>query len=730
MYITRFLRSCKKSCLLLLLLPGVDSFRTIIIDTYSSARGVALQRQRTLSNCGKVHAKTKLDDEEVIETQNVEDTDVPSWVRAIIEWPSLASSSTSRSTSEWLRGPVQDHEEAWLEEIVGSEGKKNYKETSNGKDSSPINPLINLINLENKLTEMEGKNSETLLSKNVSSSELKEIYSPFDLPIRPNMDLSALEELGGWVQWVDGIQQNMASLTTDQSFAKSAETALKQATTRIEETLLEASSALSPAAIQTLISQAQEDLLIRPNTTTSADAPQQLIQSSSLDVTDIVEDRDTKSFAVNLVAVADRVLRRGYVEEGTGRSATLDESGPLFSEFSGAKEINVYNPYLQSVAEMGALSGAIYLNSVERCHEIEHSICAQGYSSNVFWMVTDCVMPSTAFSDRIAGPAKDFSVRVISVRGFDASDEEVDRELLLNGICAADSVPSVLNPDVLLHSGLLDIAKSIYKDVKNYIEWSSPSTKIVLCGHSIGGSLATLILLLMVEDYGRSFVQEKVLRVFAFGNPPIACLRQETAREPTGIMVCDTLSTLKLPTNLVHCFCQPWDPIVRLFTEIDPLYPLAEDLGVDGMTPWNDGPPRALRPILKRILEAWDGWPRFRETFQGQSNQNYTSIGVQHILLPEPTRFLADRFVAVNIQVPQVETIVRLSSSELLPALAKVFPLDTFEVSFVPQAIRSFVHHFFPAYDAPIVSFAKRRRKKESASGGKVETGVSSEGVR
>jgi len=131
-------------------------------------------------------------------------------------------------------------------------------------------------------------------------------------------------------------------------------------------------------------------------------------------------------------------------------------------------------------------------------------------------------------------------------------------------------------------------------------------------------------------------------------------------------------------------------------------------MSIDGVTPYISGPPRTLRPVVKAIVEAWDGWPEFRDILQASMSQNYTSAGTPHLLLPDSTRYLADRFFAVNIPVPAVETIVRLSTEELQPALEKIFLLDTFEISYVPQAIRSFVHHFFPAYDDPLVDYARR----------------------
>ena len=76
-------------------------------------------------------------------------------------------------------------------------------------------------------------------------------------------------------------------------------------------------------------------------------------------------------------------------------------------------------------------------------------------------------------------------------------------------------------------------------------------------------------------------------------------------------------------------------------------------------------------------------------------------------------RYLNDRFVSVNIGVPPIDTIVRVSSKELLPALDRAFPMDTFQISYVPQAIRSFVHHFYPAYESAVASYAAKVAKQE-----------------
>lgn len=77
-------------------------------------------------------------------------------------------------------------------------------------------------------------------------------------------------------------------------------------------------------------------------------------------------------------------------------------------------------------------------------------------------------------------------------------------------------------------------------------------------------------------------------------------------------------------------------------------------------------------------------------------------------MLPEPIRYLTDRLVSVNIQVPEIDNVVQISSRELLPALNEVFKVDVFTISYVSVAVRSFVHHFYPAYGSPFVDYAEK----------------------
>lgn len=64
--------------------------------------------------------------------------------------------------------------------------------------------------------------------------------------------------------------------------------------------------------------------------------------------------------------------------------------------------------------------------------------------------------------------------------------------------------------------------------------------------------------------------------------------------------------------------------------------------------------------------------------------------------------------MSVNIAEPAINSILQISTQELLPALNEVFLLDTFTISTVPVAIRSFVHHFYPAYLDPLLEYATK----------------------
>jgi len=273
------------------------------------------------------------------------------------------------------------------------------------------------------------------------------------------------------------------------------------------------------------------------------------------------------------------------------------------------------------------------------------------------------------------------------------------------------------------------VARSILSEIDEYIDSLAPGHRLVLNGHSVGGSLSILMLFLIAQQRGVDFATEKVSRVYTFGSPPVAVLKSENDDESgtiadiadlvgsdlggNSLSKCRILEQLGLPPSIVHAYIQPWDPIVRLFSSIDPLYPLLGDMGEDGETLYVSGPPRSLRPLTRQIIQSWDGWPRFRDNFRAAAKQNFTAVGTQHLLLPDRLRYLSDKLAAVDVQVPEMVCMVTISAEEVYPSLSEHFPLSTFSVSFVPAALRSFIHHFYPAYVFPLVEYTKKVKKRD-----------------
>jgi Lipase (class 3) len=389
--------------------------------------------------------------------------------------------------------------------------------------------------------------------------------------------------------------------------AQAAESLLKDTTARIEYLVNEASSALSPGSVQDLIVRASKVFESSALSTNDTDAINNRIEAVSNDIFQAVQRitrdgvvdtqfaTDLAQEALNLAAVANIVLGAGYAYgsrsgatgmEGTnpllgdvlqGQQQQLQQASngslgsdspmlqPLFVDFKSAERIEPfeYDRTLLKGAEMGVLAGAIYEETSLRCKKIGHSLVANGTTANVAWMVTDSIDFESRFVDPSdidggSGSNKPVLTRTITIRGFDASDDTVDREKILNEICTA--TPEPLNDEisgVLLHSGLLAVARQIYADTKQYIDWMAPNHRLVLNGHSIGGSLSILILLIIATEEGLDFVFDRILRVYTHGSPPIAAMVERKDTSSTAKHSCSILDAFGLPADIVYNYIQP-----------------------------------------------------------------------------------------------------------------------------------------------------------------------------
>ncbi len=64
--------------------------------------------------------------------------------------------------------------------------------------------------------------------------------------------------------------------------------------------------------------------------------------------------------------------------------------------------------------------------------------------------------------------------------------------------------------------------------------------------------------------------------------------------------------------------------------------------------------------------------------------------------------YLADRLFALVVDFPDEVLLVRCAASDLPEALDHAFKLEEFSISLAPAGLRSFIHHFHPAYSAPL----------------------------
>lgn len=649
-----------------------------------------------------------------------DEEDFPSWVRALQQWPLTPAIPPPKRMSQL------EEEKRIIESIFPVDTR-----SSESKYPSENNvPLASLINVE-ALLMASGDDEQMQLGQTTKTSDTRKIQ---------------LENVGDWNKLMASLQRSIADLTDGVSgtvgIGSAAETILKETTSRLEVFVASTSTAVSPAAIQDLIIKASQAMTSRDGgIETAANAfvavAEKLAREQGLDVREAADRaRQTTKYTVDLVTSANELLVAGYAKGDQGSkkiSGTTDKNivaKPLFHKFDSAEMLQS-SDYARAVgkgAELGSLSGAIYQATVDTTHQLGHAIVQNGTTADVKWMISDSIGYLEDFDGDAngTGTRTPVLVRTLTIRGFDASDEGVDREQVLNEVCTADQV-LLGDTGVIAHAGLLRLATAIYAEAKDCLDLVARGHKIVINGHSIGGSLSVLILLLMLDDRGVDYVRKRVARVYTFGSPPVVMLSStqiDTSGEdylpstqgPRSTIQdnkyrCDILNAVGLPPNIVYGYVQPWDPIVRLFSSVDPLYPLLGDLGEDGKTLYASGPPRTLRPVTRAIIESWDGWPRFRDNFRATVNQAYLPVGIQHILVPEPVRYLSDRLVAVNVQVPDVDGVIRISSADLLPALQELFPLDVFRISFVPSAIRSFIHHFFPAYGFPIVDYSYKMKQ-------------------
>lgn len=381
-------------------------------------------------------------------------------------------------------------------------------------------------------------------------------------------------------------------------------------------------------------------------------------------------------------------------------------------------------PFLERATLCASLSSAVYANEDARSalRGLDRAHVASGRTHDVAWSVVDGVRDGRL-------------ERHVVLRGFDASDDTGPRRGVLSSrrrrgsgdaidarrpthagdniflvkrvLCARpvpiprdraafprdwDAVEAFASdeavPGLVAHAGFLFLAEALLDDLRPHLD-VAPTHSLIFTGHSIGGALAGLCTVLCrIDD---RLTTDPSAIVFA----PLPCLRAEEGT---------VLATLNLDETTVRSFVQPWDPLVRWFTEHDPCYPLVADT-VEGdiYTLFASGPPRVLRNVARAILETAADWPEVRAVYLQEANQTFDHLGEAHLLMPaQAARYLADRLFALVVDVPETVLLVRCAAADLPEALDHAFQLEEFSISLAPAGLRSFIHHFHPAYSAPL----------------------------
>lgn len=381
---------------------------------------------------------------------------------------------------------------------------------------------------------MKRGSTSSINNNNDQKSPMKEITA--SASIEESVNMKNAEEQLSWKALTKSFQQSLQGLVESPStftpsfeLSMAAEVALKEASHNIEEFMNDAASSFSSDKVQTLIASTSRNLAVDQNADVFKEtmdkvvaAAETLAKDQGVDVSDAaMQARATTKQTAEFLQVANGVLLSGYVRGGVLKGSknnaaaaeiwnvpTSDETNakPLFEKFESVEAIA--NEEFRSVvlkgAEMAMLSGAIYQETIERTHAINHSFVANGTTADVAWMVTDNISYEQDFKEyeELSNEAP-VLVRTITLRGYDASDESVDREKLLYKICDAAPVPlGAESTNLNVHQGLLQVAKELYKEILQYIDMTGPNHKVVLNGHSIGGSLAIMILFLLTQERG------------------------------------------------------------------------------------------------------------------------------------------------------------------------------------------------------------------------------------
>lgn len=476
-----------------------------------------------------------------------------------------------------------------------SDGKSGEDAGKEGKSSSDF-ALASIINVEALLMasgQIPAENESDLgaaISMDMISADSSKSTNLSKTGIQngPDDDLSWDGFMNGLRKNVNNVvEKNQSAIGTKLDLSLSTDFVLNQAIQRIESFLDDATTSFSQERVQSLILSATRVLAVDQNADNLKSIIDKIVltaeniaREQGLDVSEAAaQARATTKYTTEFLRVANGVLLSGYVagselslkqSENYAREMRIpldaDDaklSKPLFHRFRSVQRISdeSFDQVSRKGAEMAKLAGAIYQDTIPTIHGMGHSMVANGTSADVIWMVTDSIGYDSEFQETSCDVNNTpYLIRTITLRGFDASDDSVDRERLVTRICNADRVPlSSKFEGIDVHKGLMEVAKEVYEEIKPFIDMVGPTHKIVLNGHSIGGAVSNLILMLISLERGNVYVKDRIKRVYTFGSPPVAIYEGKVGGNGEASKdSCSVLEGMGLPSDIVYGYIEPW----------------------------------------------------------------------------------------------------------------------------------------------------------------------------
>lgn len=444
----------------------------------------------------RVTANKFSSDDDNTEQESRGGQDFPAWLKALLKWdtsdqsPSPSPSATIEQDEVGGGSPlvilkfavggnrrsatIQNGWEDEMSPVVASlSGMINVEalmaaanETDEGMDlllpnMNDLKTAIDISDANGTVAEEEASSTATLFPFLDNALRWEDFAKNFqqlsDLVLDDNKGMNVtFEELVNMVP-------NDELVINDEAIGSASSSILKDATKRLEFLINATSSVFTPSAFQSLILRASNALAIQEASGNLTSAAYAIFEQAGK------APIATAEYTAELVKFANAVLVGGYA--------------PLFSNYPSATSIPIEEQQQKVIkgAEFATLSGAIYENTILKTHIVEHSILAQGKTADIGWMVTDSIQYEEDFWPDGSGPTL---VRTFVIRGYDASDEEVDREGLLNNVCTASPVVLQQNDMSLIkvHKGMLAMAEKLLQELQSYIDLTSPSHKFVFTG--------------------------------------------------------------------------------------------------------------------------------------------------------------------------------------------------------------------------------------------------------